>query len=508
MGGCSSVAVEQQITDKDVPPQTFLITVDRVQSSKIDVNKFETQKGKPKSQDFDFIKTLGVGASSKVHAVNDKRSGHKYAMKILDKSDSLNKTLYEHETAILKILSHENILEFVDAYEDQKSFNILTRLCEGGELFDRVTHGSFSERVASSLALQMLSAIAQCHERNVVHRDLKPENFVFETPAKDSRMKLIDFGCALVVKPSEVIKDVAGSPYYVAPEVLTEGFVRTGEVWKASDMWSIGVIIFLLVCGYPPFNHEVQSEIFRKIQRGRYKMPSKGLSAEVKGLITKLLVKEPSQRLSAKEALKHPWVSGDLAPDTPLPSIVVQSIGAFHRASKLRKAVARALANRMTADDKDSLSIIFKKFDQNGDGMLGPEEIASLMRHLGKNESEAKELMRNLDEDQNGTIDAEEFATAVNLHKLASDQSHIKAAFDMFDADHDGTIDRDELARICDFLTPAAAQNLIKDVDRNGDGRISFEEWLNALADKNLLQRLTSVDSVGADERGTGRSSE
>jgi serine/threonine protein kinase len=135
-------------------------------------------------------------------------------MKIMDKSESYNKTLWENETLILQTLRHQNVLEWVESYEDKRTYHLLTVLCQGGELFDRVKNGSFSEKVAARLTREMLQALAYCHSHNIVHRDLKPENFVFDSPSDDSNMKLIDFGCAKSAADDEVINDVAGSPYY------------------------------------------------------------------------------------------------------------------------------------------------------------------------------------------------------------------------------------------------------------------------------------------------------
>jgi calcium-dependent protein kinase len=456
---------------------------------------------------YSVLKVLGEGASCKVVSVQNKSSGQRLAMKILDKAESYNKILFENETFILKTLKHENVLEFVESYEDKKTYHLLTVLCQGGELFDRVKNGSFSEKVASRLAREMLQALEYCHRHSIVHRDLKPENFVFETSREDSNMKLIDFGCAKLALDDEVVSDVAGSPYYCAPEVLSDNTVRTGAVWKAADMWSVGVIIFLLVCGYPPFNGESQERIFKKIKKGKYRFPQASelggvdLSPSVKLLITGLLQMKPSDRLTAAQALNDPWVRGETASDTPLPSVVVEALGAFRSKCRLKKAVGRVLGHKMTEDDKLSLQEVFKQFDTNGDGQLGPEEIARLMKHIGKNESDAASMLANLDDDGDGGVSLNEFASAAALAKLKS-ENEIKASFDLFDLDRDGFVTHKEIEKICEFLTPEAADLLIKEVDRNSDGKINFSEWLAAMTDidakiarANTAKRL-SVDNT------------
>ncbi len=212
----------------------------------------------------------------------------------------------------------------------------------------------------------MLEALAACHKHRVTHRDIvraelflrlcwtisnplcarvlsrkqKPENFVFESPAAKSdsktaadtkkesdaadvgRLKLIDFGCALQLNDSDVGKEVAGRPYYIAPEVLDDTMTRTGATWRASDMWSVGVIVFLLVCGYPPFYADRDSDIFKLIKQGVFVFPTdrRGeplLSAPVRDFIVKLLVRDPRKRMTAVEALAHPWIAEkSAAPDT------------------------------------------------------------------------------------------------------------------------------------------------------------------------------------------------
>jgi len=291
-----------------------------------------------------------------------------------------------------------------------------------------------------------------------------------------------------------------------APEVLAdENYVRTGKVWKAADMWSLGCIVFILVCGYPPFNGDSQERIFKKIRRGKFRFPKSSenggvtLSDSVKSLITDLLQMQPSDRLTASDALKHPWIAGDAAPDAPLPSAVVEALGAFRSKMRLKKAVARVLAHHMTEDDRENLAAVFKKFDQNGDGQLGADEIAEMMRHIGAadGDQEAKKLMDEMDEDGDGGVSMDEFATHVTMGQLGKNKAQIKATFDMFDLDHDGFITHNEIEKVCGFLTPEATLNLIKEVDANNDGKVSFNEWLDAMSDMDLKATAAAAAASG-----------
>lgn len=445
-------------------------------------------------------KKLGVGASCSVIECTKKSGGQPYAMKILkkDKSDpnNDNEFLFKNECAVMKKLKHPNIVEFVEAFEDEDdhTYNLVTVLCKGGELFDRVAEGSFSERVASRLARQMIAALAHCHERNVSHRDLKPENFVFETKDPNSNMKLIDFGCAVSAANEEVIKDVAGSPYYVAPEVLITDYRRTGQIWKASDIWSLGVIIFLLVHGYPPFNGETQDQIFHKIRIGKYKFSKDiPLSNAVKDLISKMLVMNPMNRISAADALKHPWIADNAAPDTPISLSVVNGLTDFRTKCRLKKAVAKAIANMMSDEDQKALEIVFKQFDLNGDGQLGPDEIAAMMKHIGRNPADVKELMAEMDENSDGVISKDEFKTMYGMGRLAS-ADDVKKSFEMFDKDGDGFVTHEEIMKMCKNLSPDVAKQLISEVDKNNDGKINFNEWIAAMGE---LQKGAKMSTVG-----------
>ena len=393
---------------------------------------------------FTIMKVLGEGASCKVVSVKDKKSSALYAMKIMDKSEPYNVVLFDNESLILRTLQHANILQYVDSYEDRHTFHLLTVLCQGGELFDRVKNGSFSELSAATLARQMLRALSYCHAHHIVHRDLKPENFVFAQRAEeeggDESLRLIDFGCAKLVEDKEVITDVAGSPYYCAPEILSDT-VRTGAVWKAADMWSIGVILFLLVCGFPPFNGDSQEKIFRKIKKGQFRFPRPSelggvqLSESVRDLITSLLKMKPADRLTADAALQHPWIVGVTAPSTPLPSVVVDALSSFRAQCRLKKAAARVLLNKMTDDDRSNLKAVFNQFDVNGDGQLGPEEVTRLLRSIGKEGEEARLVLSAMDDDGDGGVSLSEFEQAAALGKLQTEEE-IKKSFDMFDLDH------------------------------------------------------------------------
>jgi calcium-dependent protein kinase len=471
--------------------------------------------------DFKEIRMLGEGGTCTVQLVVEQATGLEYALKILRKTghsreDDAQKDLYLRETSVLSLVKHHNILNLVSNFEEKNAFLIVTDYCKGGELFDRVIQGKFSERRASTLCLMMCLALEHCHDKNVIHRDIKPENYVFDTPEEDSNMKLIDFGYARQVPENQVVKDVCGSTYYVAPEVLKQHETRTGKTWKCSDMWSVGIIAFLMCTGRVPFNGPSEQDIANKIVRGTYKWPSSykreafHLSDEAKDFVDRILVPRPDKRLTAKEAMEHPWIKNNAdVPDEPFPEHIISALKSFVESSKLKNAVARMLAKRMRPTDVEQVQRLFKKFDKDGNGRLDPQEMREMMRevHGAQNDEEAdamgKKLVSAVDDDGDGHLNVQELSTAVALGH-AGKKEVIETTFHEFDEDGDGLISVDELRvgmnsfeysyNVMMQMDDKRAQELISEVDKNGDGRIGMEEWIMAMQNE-ATRRQTAIDA-------------
>jgi calcium-dependent protein kinase len=224
-----------------------------------------------------------------------------YAIKSIRKAKVSKIEVLKREIDILREVDHPNIIRLKDVFEDQKYLHLITELCTGGELFDRIIEktkseaGHFSEQDAAKLIRDICDAIAYCHDvKQIVHRDLKPENFLYKTTADDSPIKIIDFGLSRHDNLNfGVMKTKVGTPYYVAPEVLRR------EYTKSCDVWSIGVITYILLCGYPPFYGDSDNEIFESVKIGRYEFPSPewdDISEDAKDFINSLLKLDPSAR--------------------------------------------------------------------------------------------------------------------------------------------------------------------------------------------------------------------
>lgn len=263
-------------------------------------------------------RVLGTGHNGSVRECIDRRSGQRFAVKSICKRDPAVKLGgLTREIKLLREMRHGNIIQLQDVCEDADYVHIITDLCEGGELFDKIIgkksncnnrRPCFAEDEAARIIYQILAAVSYMHDRGVAHRDLKPENIVFDTNNEDSPIKIIDFGLArkYLGKIGEPrMSTVVGTPYYIAPEVLKKRYD------KSCDLWSIGVIAYILLSGYPPFNGGDNSGTYAAVQRGRYRFPHAewaGTSRESRDFIRRLLQKDPRKRMTAKQALNHPWI--------------------------------------------------------------------------------------------------------------------------------------------------------------------------------------------------------
>ena len=262
-----------------------------------------------KLRDFYRIgKMLGSGAFGEVRVCVHRESGAQRAVKVLRKAsmDEDEKKMLFNEINNLKDLDHPNILKMYEFFEDEKRYYIVTDICKGGELFDEiVSRGKFTENDAAMLMKQILSCINYCHKNHIVHRDLKPENVLLEQNKEFDQIKIIDFGTSLVFDENSVLNEKLGTPYYIAPEVLAKSY------GPKCDIWSCGVICFIVLSGIPPFNGSSDQEIMKKVKIGKFSFADpvwNSISDNAKDFITKLLTKDQNARPSAEETLMHPWI--------------------------------------------------------------------------------------------------------------------------------------------------------------------------------------------------------
>uniref|UniRef100_A0AAR2M4Z5 Protein kinase domain-containing protein n=1 Tax=Pygocentrus nattereri TaxID=42514 RepID=A0AAR2M4Z5_PYGNA len=262
---------------------------------------------------FEFKEILGTGAFSEVVLAQERSTGKMFAVKCIPKKALKGKeSSIENEIAVLRKIKHENIVALEDIYESSDHLYLIMQLVSGGELFDRIVEkGFYTEKDASTLIRQVLDAVNYLHSMGIVHRDLKPENLLYFNPHDGSKIMISDFGLSKMEGTGDVMSTACGTPGYVAPEVLAQK-----PYSKAVDCWSIGVIAYILLCGYPPFYDENDSKLFEQILKADYEFDAPywdDISDSAKDFIGSLMEKDPAKRFTCEQALRHPWIAGDTA---------------------------------------------------------------------------------------------------------------------------------------------------------------------------------------------------
>ncbi|XP_022760810.1 calcium-dependent protein kinase 3-like isoform X2 [Durio zibethinus] len=382
-----------------------------------------------------FGRELGRGQFGVTYLVTHKETNQQFACKSIATRKLINRDDIEDARREVQIMhhltGHRNIVELKGAYEDRHSVNLLMELCAGGELFDRlIVKGHYSEREAANLCRQIVMVVHNFHSMGVMHRDLKPENFLFLSKGEDSPLKATDFGLSVFFKPGDVFKDLVGSAYYVAPEVLRR---RYGP---EADIWSAGVILYILLSGVPPFYGG------------------------------------------------HPWMreDGD-ASDKPLDVAVLTRMKQFRAMNKLKKVALKVIAENLSEEEIIGLKEMFKSMDTDNSGTITFEELKAGLPKLGTklSESEVRQLMQAADVDGNGTIDYIEFITATMHMNRMEREEHLYTAFQYFDKDNSGYITMEELEqalRKYNMGDEKTIKEIIAEVDTDRDGRINYDEFV------------------------------
>ncbi|XP_028794267.1 calcium-dependent protein kinase 29-like [Neltuma alba] len=431
-------------------------------------------------------KELGRGQFGTTYLCTEKLTGLKYACKSISRRKMSSRKGIDDVKKEIMILQHltgqPNIVEFKGAYEDWHHVHLVMELCSGGELFDRIiARGVYCEDEAAVIFRQVVNVVHVCHFMGVMHRDLKPENFLLATRHPNSPLKAMNFGLSVFIEPGKEYKEVVGSAYYMAPEVLRRNY------GKEIDVWSAGVILYILLSGVPPFWAGNEKGIFDAVLEGKLDLESQpwpSISAAAKDLIRKMLAYDPKKRITATDALEHPWMKvGGQSSDKPIDSAVLIRMKQFRAMNKMKKLALKVIAQNLSEEDIKGLKQMFHNMDTDNSGTITLEELRAGLSKLGSklNESEIRQLMDAADVDKNGTIDYYEFITAtMHRHRLEKEENLFKA-FQYFDKDNSGHITREELRQALTEYgmgDEATIDEVIDDVDTDKDGRISYEEFV------------------------------
>lgn len=459
---------------------------------------------------------LGHGHYGVVRKCQNRRTKEYFAVKTIKKAKVGRLETLKREIEILKTMDHPNIIQLVDVFEDDKYLHLVTELCTGGELFDRIiektksAEGHYSEADAAVIIKSCLNAIEYCHTvHNICHRDLKPENFLFQTPAADAQLKIIDFGLSRYDDEVEHMSTKVGTPYYIAPEVLARKYD------KECDLWSIGVVAYVLLCGYPPFYGDTDAEIFSSVKKGEFDFPSPDwddISSQGKHFIRSLLKTDVKQRPTAREAMNHPWFSLSQTESVP-PTItgIKGSLERFINMNKLKRASLQVIAEQLTETELLGLKATFDTMDTNKDGKLTYHELQKALENQGFDmlKEELMEIMNGLGLDDTNEIEYTEFLAATMDMNYAIREENILRAFQTFDANGKGELTIKDLIEV--MGSEDHARELVGEIDLNGDGVISYDEFKAMMQGLNShsakYRALMNPGAADSKETGSGGSS-
>ncbi|CAG9464081.1 unnamed protein product [Pedinophyceae sp. YPF-701] len=404
------------------------------------------------------------------------------------------------------LAGHSNIVKIEDSFEDRRAVHIVMEMCSGGELFDRIVEAKhYSEKKAADMARTIVEAVAYMHDMGVIHRDLKPENFLLVDNSADSPIKFTDFGLSVFFKEGDKFADTVGSAYYIAPEVLDRAVnpktrrleSRKPQYAEKIDVWSCGVILYILLAGVPPFWGNNTDEIFEEILLGKLDLsshPWDRISDGAKACIKRMLTRDPRKRPSASEMLRDPWLmKGGIAPDRELDNVVAQRLKAFKNMNNLKKKAMQVIASHLDKDEIAGLENMFKAIDTDNSGTITIDELRSAMQkgHYKITEDDIKFLMEAADVDGNGEIDYKEFiAATIHNSKLEKDELIFKA-FKAFDKNGDGVLSISEITEALKDMNvdDAEVRRIIKEVDKDGNGEVDYEEFLVMMRGEQLASQ-------------------
>lgn len=445
---------------------------------------------KPLDEVYDVKKKkMGEGSYGYVSKATHKDTGIVRAVKCIDKSKVPDHERFLSEVDIHASLDHPHIVKLYEVFEDTKNYYLVMELCTGGELFDRIVAEAekredglaFTEANAATYMTQILGAMSYLHSNNFVHRDIKPENFLMQNEEDKAAIKVIDFGLAkrFEVGSSDIMKTKAGTPYYVSPQVLA------GKYDEKCDVWSCGVIAYILLCGYPPFYGDTDSDILKMVKKGKFEFPEEdwsSVSDPAKDCIAKMMTKDSKDRPSAAQMLDHPWIKDKAIRTTgAISKDLCSRMKKFTGATKMKKLTLTMVAQNLKDEDIKDLRQMFEQLDENNDGTLTIQEIQeSLTKYEASMPADLVEIIRNLDTDGSGSIDYTEFIAATVTQKQYLKKEVVWSAFRQFDKDGDGSITKQELAQVLkvqDGIGQELVESMMKEVDTDGDGKISYEEF-------------------------------
>ena len=458
---------------------------------KVTINALiEETNGLP-TKKYKVISRLGDGSYGTVYLAMNLFTRTNVAMKKINKvkENEIDEMEIKNEIDILKKLDHPNIVKILEFYSTEKAYYIITDYCSCGELYNQIKH-QYTENQLAVLFYQLFSGLCYLHANNIVHRDLKLENILISEIERDKEtnknlfwIKIIDFGTAKIFEKNKSEKAVVGSSYYIAPEVLQKHYN------EKCDTWSAGVILYMLIVGRAPFDGKDDDEIIENISKGEFNSKHRKLvsaSNEVQDLVKKLLEVDPVRRLSAAQALKHPWFTKFKAKslynniEKEKIEMYLNRLMTYTINSKFQQMVLAFIVHNISySEDTKNILKIFRMFNEKDDGKLTKGELTKgLCQYVDENKvkNEIDGIFLMLDGANHGYIEYEEFLRACLDKNTILDDEHILYAFNFFDKDNKGRISVDKIKKnfVGSNVKQEVFNNIFKEVDIYEDGEIDL----------------------------------
>lgn len=478
-------------------------------------------KGHP-SQMYDLDEEVGAGAFGAVYKAQHSQTGQCHAVKFIPKSKVAASSLFA-EMDIIKQLDHPHIMRLYNTFEDEHFLYLSSELCIGGPFFDHLRKAHhFEESVAGRLFRQIIGVTSYLHSRSICHRDIKPENFLVLRPGPVDHMhlKLIDFGTAMRFDLKDMVTKVC-TPHYVAPEVLSKGAQPYTE---KVDVWSCGVILFVMLSGQLPFHTDNQLELLKRVRKGRFEFEPSDvwihISQHAHDLIRNILCVKVADRCNADQAFHQPWcemlAEAESQGRPTISKDMVEQIHGFLTNNRLKRVALRIIARQIDDDAIEAQRSVWLSVDQDNSGTLTTEEMAKAILNLDATDMAKAgmvEIMRQLDPTGSGIVEYTEFLAACLTKTQYMQEEVCRAAFHRLDFDHDGIVSRKDLARLLSDkdgmrdagLTGASLcelidelENIMQDADGNNDGGVSFEEFMELMGDDGHVPSQSAVSRRSA----------
>ena len=458
-------------------------------------------------KNYEFISMLGNGNFGKVRLYRDKKQKDLlFAIKTLKKENLTNNYFEQikNEVNILSNLDHPNIVKYFGVYEDECYIHILMEYLKGYDLYKIIAlkkYTDFDEKDICEIIYQLLQALSFIHNQNIVHRDIKPENILFASKKDYSTLKLIDFGLSTYLNKC---KNIVGTPYYMSPEMID------GQSYPQSDIWSIGVIVYLSLTGKYPFDSADNKDLFEFIKKKQINiepLDASECSDEAKDFIMKCLIKDYKKRMTTSECLNHAWITKFCIKKNSnlINNETVDTLLDFAKKNALQKEIYYFIAKISSEKDLETLKNFFKQLDVDNSGTLTIDEIEKAFKEIdiGITEDEVKRIWEGLDFHQDGQINYSEFLAAMVSSFNFQKEEKLWSVFNIFkeNSGNKNYITYDSLCDAAKALNLNINENEIKKCFEKYDKEIDFETFKNLIMnseneDKQMFIRKKSSQIV------------